>query len=277
MSVAVWNCNGLSTDKRNDSEFCKLISKYDIVFLLESWTSADSDLEIDGYKVHNVYRKFQHRNARRSSGGIVILYRESIADGLSILKNHHDTIIWIKLDSIFFKTDNDIHICGSYIWGQDSPAYNFVNVNLFSILEEDINYYQSRGTVFVAGDMNSRVGIKPDYISYDRMNSILDGDDYVPDLPLDRVSMDKQCNNYGIQMLDMCKSTGLSICNGRLENKGSYTYCGPNGSSVIDYLICRHTDFQSLLYFDISDFNMFSDHAILEFGVKVNDIVSEQC
>ena len=71
-----------------------------------------------------------------------------------------------------------------YLWGQDSPAFNFVNVNLFEILESDINYFQSQGTVFVAGDMNSRVAVKPDLIRYDRMNSIIDGSDYIPDVPL---------------------------------------------------------------------------------------------
>ena len=45
---------------------------------------------------------------------------------------------------------------------------------------------------------------KPDFIEYDRMNSILDGDDYVPDIPLDRTSIDTQFNSYGLQLLDMC-------------------------------------------------------------------------
>ena len=65
-----------------------------------------------------------------------------------------------------------------------SPVYNIVIVNLFETLESDINHFQSQGTVFVAGDMNSRVAVKPDLIRYDRMNSIIDGSDYIPDVPL---------------------------------------------------------------------------------------------
>ncbi|XP_053380327.1 uncharacterized protein LOC128548838 [Mercenaria mercenaria] len=122
----------------------------------------------------------------------------------------------------------------------------------------------------IAGDMNSRVGLKSDYIAYDRMNSILDSDDYVPDLPLDRTSMDTQFNPYGIQLLDMCKATGLRICNGRLEPKGEYTYCGYKGSTVIDYLLCEQCNFKYIQSFKISDFNIFSDHAILEFKVVIN-------
>jgi hypothetical protein len=42
----------------------------------------------------NFFRKFQHRKARRNSGGIVVYIREELADGIKIVKNHYDTIIW---------------------------------------------------------------------------------------------------------------------------------------------------------------------------------------
>jgi hypothetical protein len=34
--------------------------------------------------VHNLYRKFHHRNARRSSGGKVLLYKEHLKDCVKI-------------------------------------------------------------------------------------------------------------------------------------------------------------------------------------------------
>ena len=43
-------------------------------------------------------------------------------------------------------------------WVEDSPAYNTVNVNLFDVLENDITFYQKLGSVYVSGDLNSRVG-----------------------------------------------------------------------------------------------------------------------
>lgn len=238
--------------------------------MLESWTSKDSKIDLSGYKAYNFYRKFQHRKARRNSGGIILYCKETIYDGISVIRNHFDTIIWVKFDKKFFKMEHDIYLCATYIWGVDSPAYNVNNHNLFAIIENDISYFKTSGVVMVAGDMNSRVGLKPDYIAYDRMNSILDGKDYVPDVPLDRISMDKQCNNYGIQLLDLCKATGLRLCNGRLEGKGSYTYYGYNGNTVIDYLMCEQNNFRYIKSFDISDFNIYSDHAILSIKVLTN-------
>ena len=45
----------------------------------------------------NFYRKYQHRRARRGSGGVVLLYtcKEDLRDGITIVKNRCDTIIWI--------------------------------------------------------------------------------------------------------------------------------------------------------------------------------------
>lgn len=161
----------------DDKEFCNLIENYDVIFLLETWTNQDSIVDFDGYKSHNFYRKFQHKKARRCSGGIVLYCRESIAKDITVVRNHFDTIIWIKIDKDFFRIESDIFICATYIWGQDSPAYNVVNSNLFEIIESDIHYYQTLGTVLIAGDMNSRVGRKADYILYDRINSVMDRQD----------------------------------------------------------------------------------------------------
>ena len=52
--------------------------------------------------MNNFYRKYQHRRARRNSGGVVLLYKDTIHEGITIVKNRFDTIIWIKLDRNFF-------------------------------------------------------------------------------------------------------------------------------------------------------------------------------
>ena len=57
--------------------------------------------------------------------------RDSICDGIKIVRNHHDTIVWLKLDRSFFKIENDIYLACSYIWCENSPAYNCVDVDLF--------------------------------------------------------------------------------------------------------------------------------------------------
>ena len=92
-----------------------------------------------------------------------------------------------------------------------SGAFYVVTVNLFEILESDIDEFSSVGAVYVAGDLNGRVGIKPDYISFDANINGLNSADYKPDVPPSRASDDQTLNTQGVQILDLCKSTGLCI------------------------------------------------------------------
>ena len=64
--------------------------------------------------------------------------RENLTDGISITRNHHDTIVWLQFDSSFFNFEEDIYFGAVYMWGENSPAFNTINCNLFEILETDI-------------------------------------------------------------------------------------------------------------------------------------------
>ena len=70
------------------------------------------------------------------------------------------------------------------------------------------------------------------------------------------------------------------IANGRLHNDrniGKYTFCSYNGQSVVDYLLLNFSDFDCISYFDVLDFNEYSDHApmTLNFSLKPRNIKPE--
>lgn len=247
------------------------------MFLFESWLSKDSDIDLSGYISFNFYRKFQNRRARRNSGGTILYIKDYLRPGIEVIRSHYDTIIWLKLDKHFFHTESDIYICGVYIWCEDSPVYNVVNVDLFDILQNDINDFADLGSVYIAGDWNSRVGDKHDFILNDTHSMELDDTEYNPDVYMPRCTSDKVCNSYGFKLLDLCKSTGFRIANGRLYNdlQGKFTFINSRGASVIDMLLCRERDFSMLNYLEISDFNEYSDHASILFTIKCN-IVKER-
>jgi len=199
-----------------------------------------------------------------------LLYKESLQDGIEIVKNHADSVIWIKLDKDFFHLHDDVYICGGYLWGEESPAYNTVNIDFFDILEEDMTYFSDLGEVFIAGDFNSRTGLRNDFIPHDRLVLDTDQEDYVPDLPISRASLDSKSNNFGTRLLDLCKSSALRIVNGRLDddyNKGMYTFLCNSGASVVDYLLTRERNFSCIESFAIQPFNEWSDHAPLRFSL----------
>ena len=219
---------------------------------------------------HNFYRHFQHRNAKRSSGGLAIYYKDSIKQGITIERSHCDTIVWLKLDKIFFNFENDVYLCGIYLWGEDSPAYNISPVDLFDLLQNDVYEFENVGSLYLIGDWNSRVGVKNDFILFDKFNIEIDDIDYIPDNPIPRSSLDKTCNSFGVKLLDLCKCTGLRIVNGRLynDNLGSYTYASTQGASVIDYLLTKECCFSTIDNFTIQSFNEWSDHSPISFTLR---------
>ena len=136
------------------------------------------------------------------------------------------------------------------------------------------------------GDFNARTGAEPDYIPLDRLdNQVLRnvGElfDYVSDeCSTPRVSQDKTVNNFGRNLLRLCKSTGIRIVNGRSpgDNIGRFTFYHRNGSSCIDYAICSKDILHIVSDFTVCDFNMFSDHAPCLIDVvcslkKINKVV----
>lgn len=279
LSVLSWNIHGLTRSLLEDQEFIDKLYKHDIIFLYESWGNSRSKFDIKGYKCYNLFRKFQNRRARRCSGGIVIYIKNCINKGIKIVKNHHDTIIWLHLDKSFFKIDNDIFLAGVYLWVENSPAYNFINDDLFTLLQNDIYAFESRGTVLITGDCNARVGNgdRKDYIVCDSSINYIDDDSYCPDVPCDRVSMDTVCNPHGNKLLDLCKANSFRIANGRLGSDhgvGNYTYTGTLGSSVIDYLLLRDCDYSTINRFSIEPFCEWSDHAPVVFSIVCNIVDS---
>ena len=41
--------------------------------------------------------------------------KDCILDGIKIVRNHSDSVIWLKMDRHFLKTDSDVYIAGVYV------------------------------------------------------------------------------------------------------------------------------------------------------------------
>ena len=117
-----------------------------------------------------------------------------------------------------------------------------IDTDLFESLGNDINHFQSLGTVMLAGDFNARTACKCDAILCDSYVHNIDPDYYLADNTLPRFSMDKGSNSQGNNLLDLCMATTLRIANRRLGSDysiGKYTCFNIHGASVIDCLILR--------------------------------------
>ena len=143
--------------------------EHDIICLIETWTNKNSTVDFKGYSnpIHS-YRRFQHRKARRSSGGIIVYIRDSIRKGVSLVRNNIDCLLWLKIDKTHFNIEDDIYLAVIYIPPENSPMHDMYDVNIFELLESDINFFDNKGKVFITGDANARTGHKADFIDNDR-------------------------------------------------------------------------------------------------------------
>lgn len=89
--------------------------------------------------------------------------------------------------------------------------------------------------------------------------------------------MDVTVNQFGRQLLTLCKATYLRIVNGRHTDDpdGSITFYNSNGCSLIDYVLTEVSNFPNILSFSSGIFNTFSDHAPVFISLKVmNNVCS---
>ena len=116
--------------------------------------------------------------------------------------------------------------------------------------------------------MNGCTSDFPDILDFDRYLEDYDLFTDIPHIPV-RVIQDPIVDSHGRQRLDLCKSSGFIIANGRLGNDhgiGEVTYQSTHGGSIVDYLLLHNTDIGSLLNVEVLMPNEYSDHVPLCFS-----------
>ena len=92
-------------------------------------------------------------------------------------------------------------------------------------------------------------------------------DCYIGDIAPDRKNMDKsKSNSHGQNLLDLCKSSGLRILNGRLlgDSLGYCTCFSHTGApSVIDYMLADQVLLGNMKYFHVHSPSLYSIHCII--------------
>ena len=255
----------------------KFLRTYDIILLCETWTSADDDITLDGFEFYNFPRPSRHCNAKRNSGGLGVFVRDNIKNHVQFVKNHEDIITWFKLRKEYFKLPKDIYIGNVYIVPEGS---SYLNADVFHLIKQDIAIFSNDAHVLICGDYNARTGVTSDtptntvYGNDNGLNQIVPNvclSDHDKNIP-DRYSMDNACkNSHGMKLLELCKSTGLLIFNGRLgsdKGKGEYTRIDTTGCSVVDYFIGSPSVFSMVANFCVQSKFPESDHRPVECSVR---------
>lgn len=171
------------------------------------------------------------------------------------------THLWIKINRGIVNSTRDIYLCAIYILPSNSPYYT---EEIFQELQKEIIHFQSLGLILICGDLNARTGKEKDYIEVDGNKHIFGQISPVPAHAIpqtQRQSFDNIINKNGRQVLQICKSLGLYIANGRTrgDSLGRMTYSSVLGNSVVDYTI-TDIDPEDINAFVVSPQLPFSDH-----------------
>lgn len=180
----------------------------------------------------------------------------------------------MKLVKTFFGFTHDIYLCAVYVPPITSSHYE----NDLQILEEEICSLSNKGKILLIGDFNYRTAENPDFMVDDSSTiNLFDGkdilpDDYKSDITIKRNNQDRTVNAQGLNLLDLCLSSGLRILNGRYleDSLGYYTCITNTGYSTVDYALITESLLHSVKYFKTNNFTYLSDHVQLEIFLECN-------
>jgi hypothetical protein len=118
-----------------------------------------------------------------------------------------------------------LFLCIVYVVPQGSP---YADNNLFEHICQEVGEAMSLGSVLLAGDFNARIGINTDFIDYSQLADVLlvpqAIEDTLPNNMLERQNRDTVTAGWHREFLDLCRTAGLFILNGRTPGDISREY-----------------------------------------------------
>ena len=225
----------------------------------------DFKYDIPGFSVTNYPHSAYSKYKRRVPGGFVLIVRNSIDKKVKVIKQN-DHVIWLKLTNLINDIDSTFFICAVYIPHMHSRLRN-LDYNEFESVQKDIEHFSGQGTVYPIGDWNSRTGNLLDFI--DDNNAQHNFMSTIPDASR-RQNVDLAINSHGRKLIDLCRSTGYQIQNGRKTALSNvYTCYRHNGQSTVDYLLSRYDRSFLIKNFQIQPRTVDSDHCAITFSLPL--------
>ena len=284
LKISSWNVHGIFSriegfryNKLQSPYFWDVIGNARICGLIETHhLSTEIDqIQIDGYKCFNVCRK-KKSNRGRNSGGIAVYVCNTILQGVSKVPSSGSENLLIKLNKSFFGLERDVAITFSYCVPEYSSYQLREQLDIFGDLEYKLSCVGAEVDKLCFGDYNARTHNKPDYIISEDNTDIpvpceLYESDTVATVP--RSNLDTVTNKYGDNLLQLCKTVPLRICNGRKlgDILGSFTCITANGMSCVDYCLASPKLYNNVKTLTVGDSVLtLSDHCPLHATLQVN-------
>ena len=228
------------------------LGKFDLIGLLETWSSVQDMPVLKGYKLLGGCDARKNNSVKgRKSGGVAIFVRENVPFEKVSATTKGPNSVSVKAGNVVFlfvyrPPDGSVY--------SDKYFFDTLENNL-----DDIESVSGVEKVFVLGDFNCRTGRKEDYIMWDKTEGMDCGGSIA------RENKDVQTNQAGKELLELCKSKGMRIVNGRCNGdfNGESTFVSHLGQSTIDYVLVGENSLDTIKKFTIGS-RLESSHMPLE-------------
>ena len=213
----------------------------DIIGILETHLDNNNQNQpsLDGYRWFGHCRNIRHIRSNLTYGGIGIFIREALFQSydIKILDKSYEGILSLLLKDKVSNYTFTIYCC--YLAPENSP-YGRNSTEFYNHLLSLTYLHNYVDASFYFGDLNSRLGDKPDVI-----NDIDTGFNY-------RHVIDFNCNKHGDALLDFLVESRLVILNGRIPNgNDNFTSISSKGRAVVDYIFVPHENLRNCSYFSV--------------------------
>ena len=234
LHIATLNVSGLIS-KSIIPEF-KNYMNFDIIGLQE--TKMDAVDEQQFFEPFMIYYKSRRKVSKVKSGGLALTVKKEIDKYVTVIESKSSLVLWFKLSKKLTGTSSDILGGVIYIYPEQTK---YSVEDPFSEIENELNQSKDKYcNIMLLGDFNTRTKNRKDFIQID---SFVDKEysldfltQYInykliifemPQFSLERTSKDIKMNNFGYQLLDLCKSQNLFIVNGRayLDHQNGENTC----------------------------------------------------
>ncbi len=248
VKIGVWNIEGAYfkvnnyfVNKLREAEFETIVKGLDIVCIQETHCGT-RDIPSQHLSQFNSIphcRKISGNN--RYFGGMLLLVRKSIRNGVKVTSTVDPDILGITLKKDFFNLAEDLKIWFVYAPPANSP-YARNKGNTILQLEEQLAQ-QASDQHIILGDLNGRTSNADDFIkeTYDVHSPVHDIQIHTTQPPPERRNMDRHpLDEHGKLIIDLCKTFHTCILNGRTpgDRWGNLTRFPVNRTekpSTIDY------------------------------------------
>jgi len=156
-----------------------------------------------------------------------------------------------------------LFLCIVYVVPQGSP---YADSSLFEHICQEVGEAMSLGDVFLARDFNARTGTNTNFIDCTQLADVLlvprAIEDTLPNDMLKRQNRDTVMAGWHREFLDLCRTTGLFILNGRTlgDILGEYTCLSNKSFNTVDYFLTTVDQLEGVKHLEVNCDEKYSGH-----------------